>query len=122
MWAKGVLPKYRKSIRRGHTFQGCWLLLILMMDLTQKYVQLIIQSLLFISMVCPIGGLPKCPKFVCVSEWLLLCEREVTVMESPIGGLPKCHKFGCCGDTFGGCWLLLILMMVSTQKYVQLII
>ena len=23
---------------------------------------------------------------------------------------------------FGGCWLLLILMMVSTQKYVQLII
>ena len=29
--------------------------------LTQKYVQLIIQSLLYISMVCPIGGLPKFP-------------------------------------------------------------
>ena len=52
----------------------------------------------------------------------VICEREVTVMESPIGGLPKCRKFTCCGDTFGGSWLLLILMMVSTQKYVQLII
>ena len=42
-------------------------------------------------------------------------------MVCPIGGLPKCPKFGCSGHTFGGCWLLLILMMVSTQKYVQLI-
>ena len=43
-------------------------------------------------------------------------------MVCPIGGLPKCPKFGCSGHIFGGCWLLLILMMVSTQKYVQLII
>ena len=32
-------------------------------------------------------------------------------MVCPIGGLQKCPKFGCSGDTFGGCWLLLILMM-----------
>ena len=51
-----------------------------------------------------------------------MCEREVTGMECPIGGLPKCPKFIRIGDTFGGCWLLLILMMVSTQKDVQLII
>ena len=52
----------------------------------------------------------------------VICEREVTVMESPIGGLPKCRKFGCCGHTFRGNWLLLILMMVSTQRDVELII
>ena len=51
-----------------------------------------------------------------------MCEREVTVMESPIGGLPKCPKFTCRGDTFQGNWLLLILMMVSTQRDVKLII
>ena len=34
-----------------------------------------------------------------------------------IGGLPKCRKFTCSGHTFQGCSLLLILMMVSTQKY-----
>ena len=39
-----------------------------------------------------------------------------------IGGLQKSGKFGCSGDTFGGRWLLLILMIVSTQKYGQLII
>ena len=39
-----------------------------------------------------------------------------------IGGLQKCAKFGCSGDTFGGCRLLLILMIFSTQKYGQLII
>ena len=43
-------------------------------------------------------------------------------MVCPIGGLQKCAKFGCSGDTFGGCWLLLILMIVSTQKYGQLVI
>ena len=43
-------------------------------------------------------------------------------MVCPIGGLQKCAKFGCSGDTFGGCRLLLILMIVSTQKYGQLII
>ena len=43
-------------------------------------------------------------------------------MVCPIGGLQKCPKFGCSGHTFEGCWLLLILMMVSTQNYVQLII
>ena len=37
-------------------------------------------------------------------------------MVCPIGDLPKCPKFICIGDTFGGCWLLLILMMDSTQK------
>ena len=40
----------------------------------------------------------------------VVCEKEVTVMECAIGGLQKCPKFGCSGDTFGGCWLLLILM------------
>ena len=48
-------------------------------------------------------------------------EKEVTVIEFAIGGLPKCAKFTCSGDTFQGCWLLLILMIVSTQKYGQLI-
>ena len=57
----------------------------------QKYGQLIIYSLSYISMV-----------------WA-------------IGGFHKCAKFGCSGHTFGGCWLLLILMIVSTQKYGQLI-
>ena len=52
----------------------------------------------------------------------VVCEKEVTVMECATGGLQKCPKFGCSGDTFGGCWLLLILMIVSTQKYGQLII
>ena len=52
----------------------------------------------------------------------VVCEKEVTMMECAIGGLQKCAKFGCSGHTFGGCWLLLILMMVSTQKYGQLII
>ena len=59
---------------------------------------------------------------VCVRVVTVMCEREVTVMECPIGGLPKCPKFGCTGDTFQGCWLLLILVRVSTQKYVQLVI
>ena len=59
---------------------------------------------------------------VCVSVVTIMCRRKVTVMKWAIGGLPKCRKFGCCGDAFGGCWLLLILMMVSTLKYVQLII
>ena len=52
----------------------------------------------------------------------IVCEKEVTVVEYAIGGLPKCAKFIRSGHTFQGCWLLLILMMVSTQKYVQLII
>ena len=47
----------------------------------------------------------------------VVCEKEVTVMECATGGLQKCPKFGCSGDTFGGCWLLLILMIVSTQRY-----
>ena len=57
-----------------------------------------------------------------MSVWVVtvVCDKEVTVMERAIGGLPKCPKFIRIGDTFGGCWLLLILMMVSTQKYVQL--
>ena len=67
---------------------------------------------------------------MCVRVVTFMCEREVTVVsvkEVPetgcaIGGLPKCPKFIRIGDTFGGCWLLLILMMASTQKYVQLII
>ena len=52
----------------------------------------------------------------------VVCVRVVTVIECAIGGLPKCRKFGCSGHTFQGCWLLLILMIDSTQKYVQLII
>ena len=36
-----------------------------------------------------------------------------------IWGLPKCRKFTCCGHTFQGNWLLLILMMVSTQRDVK---
>ena len=39
-----------------------------------------------------------------------------------IGGLQKSGKFGCSGDTFGGCWLLLVLMIVSTQKYGRFIV
>ena len=38
-------------------------------------------------------------------------------MVCAIGGLQKSGKFTCSGDTFQGCWLLLILMIVSTQKY-----
>ena len=52
----------------------------------------------------------------------VVCEKEVTVIECAIGGLQKSGKFTCSGDTFQGCWLLLILMIVSTQKYGQLII
>ena len=52
----------------------------------------------------------------------VLCEKEVTVIECAIGGLQKSGKFGCSGDTFGGCWLLLVLMIVSTQKYGRFII
>ena len=57
----------------------------------------------------------------------IMCEREVTVVVcvkevsergSAMGGLLKCPKFIRIGDTFGGCWLLLILMMASTQKCV----
>ena len=40
---------------------------------------------------------------VCVRVVTVMCEREVTVMECPIGGLPKCPKFGYTGDTFQGC-------------------
>ena len=58
----------------------------------QKYGLLIIYSLLYTSMMCPIGGLLKCAKFTCS------------------------------GHTFKGCWLLLILMKVATQKYGQLIL
>ena len=57
---------------------------------------------------------------VCVSG--VVRGKEVTVIECAIGGLPKCPKFTCSGDTFQGCWLLLILMIVSLQKYGQLII
>ena len=32
-----------------------------------------------------------------------------TSMVCAYGGLPKCAKFTCSGDTFGGCWLLLII-------------
>ena len=39
-----------------------------------------------------------------------------------IWGLPKCPKFTCCGHTFQGDWLLLILMMVSTQRDDRLVI
>ena len=59
---------------------------------------------------------------VCVWVVTVMREREVTVMECPIGGLPKCPKFGCTGDTFQGCWKLMILMMGSTQKYVKFVI
>ena len=52
----------------------------------------------------------------------VVCVRVVTVIECAIGGLPKCAKFGCSGHTFGGCWLLLILVIVSTEKYGQFII
>ena len=62
--------------------------------------------------------------YCCVygKEVTVVCERVVTVIEFDIGGPPKCPKFIRRGHTFGGCWLLLILMMVSTQKCVQLII
>ena len=43
-------------------------------------------------------------------------------MVCAIGGLQKSGKFTCSGDAFQGCWLRLILMIVSTQKYGQLII
>ena len=41
-------------------------------------------------------------------------------MVCAIGGLQKCPKFIRIGDTFQGCWLLLILMKVPTQKLVTL--
>ena len=37
-------------------------------------------------------------------------------MECAIGGLQKCAKFIRSGDTFGGCWLLLILMMLQYKS------
>ena len=40
-------------------------------------------------------------------------------MVCAIGGLPKCAKFTCSGDTFQGCWLLLILMIVTKVLSVQ---
>ena len=49
----------------------------------------------------------------------VVCVRVVTVIECAIGGLPKCAKFGCSGHTFGGCWLLLILMMVHLKSMVS---
>ena len=88
----GGLPKCYKFIRRGHTFGGCWLLLILMMVSTEK---------------------------MCSVDHIIIV---VYINDVAIGGLPKCPKFIRRGHTFGGCWLLLILMMVSTEKYVQLII
>ena len=56
---------------------------------TQKYGQLIIKSLSYTSMVCAIGG------------------------------LQKSGKFTCSGDTFQGCWLLLILMMFQYKSMVS---
>ena len=35
----------------------------------------------------------------------------VYINDVAIRGIPKCPKFTCCGHTFGGCWLLLILIM-----------
>ena len=40
-------------------------------------------------------------------------------MVCAIGGLQKSGKFGCSGDTFGGCWLLLILMMFHYKSMVS---
>ena len=50
----------------------------------------------------------------------VVCEKEVTVIECAIGGLQKCAKFGCSGDTFGGCGLLLMLMMFQYKRMVIL--
>ena len=49
----------------------------------------------------------------------VVCEKEVTVIECAIGGLQKSGKFGCTGDTFQGCWLLWILMMVHLKSMVS---
>ena len=57
--------------------------------------------------------------FMCEREvTVVVCVKEVSERGSAIGGLPKCPKFIRIGDTFGGCWLLLILMIASTHKYV----
>ena len=79
-----------------------------------------ILILMFISLLAP-----KASEAIFVKGFsvvTVVCVLVVTVMERAIGGLPKCPKFIRIGDTFGGCWLLLILMMTSTQKYIQLII
>ena len=48
---------------------------------------------------------------------------EIYMLSPPvvlaIGGLPKCAKFTCSGHTFGGCWLLLILMMFHYKSMVS---
>ena len=49
----------------------------------------------------------------------VVCEKEVTVIECAIGGLQKSGKFTCTGDTFQGCWLLWILMMVHLKSMVS---
>ena len=49
----------------------------------------------------------------------VLCEKEVTVIECAIGGLQKSGKFIRTGHTFGGCWLLLILMMFQYKSMVS---
>ena len=40
-------------------------------------------------------------------------------MVCAIGGLQKCPKFISSGHTFGGCWLLLILMMFHYKSMVS---
>ena len=74
------LQKYPKSIRIGDTFRR-WLVTMDFDDISlQKYVQLIIQSLLYISMVWAIWGLPKCPKFTCCGHtfrrWLVTVDFD----------------------------------------------
>ena len=54
----------------------------------------------------------------CFNRKVWLVDHIIIVMliiVSAMGGLPKCAKFGCSGHTFGGCWLLLILVIVSTH-------
>ena len=55
-----------------------------------------------------------------IIKWLLWYHN--VLIGYAIRGLHKCPKFGCSGHTFQGCWLLLILMEVSTQKNGQSII
>ena len=59
---------------------------------------------------------------MCVRVVNVVHGKEVTVIECAIGGLQKCPKFIRSGHTFQGCWLLLILMIGSTQKYGRFII
>ena len=56
---------------------------------------------------------------MCEREVTVVCVKEVSEIECSIGGLQKSGKSIRIGDTFQGCWLLLILMMFHYKSMVS---